>query len=190
MVAALGDIRRMRATRHTNYRGARPIGPSMPTTQRGLQMRRKKLKRALAGSSSLLALSIALPAAGQSPSNGATGPEELEEIVVTGLRGSLQRNLDMKREAAGVVDVITSEDIGKFPDSNVAASLQRVPACRSSAPETRRAHGHHGARLRWRLQRDTVGRPPHFNRDRQPSVDFSTVGADFVGALPVMKTRM
>ena len=50
-----------------------------------------------------------------------------EEIVVTGLIGSLQRNLDMKRAASGVVDVITAEDIGKFPDSNVAASLQRVP---------------------------------------------------------------
>ena len=58
-------------------------------------MRKKKLGRALAGSSSLLALSIALPAAGQSPSTGTTKPEDLEEIVVTGLIGSLQRNLDM-----------------------------------------------------------------------------------------------
>ena len=33
----------------------------------------------------------------------------------------------MKRAASGVIDVITSEDIGKFPDSNIAASLQRVP---------------------------------------------------------------
>src|SRR3546814_16659026 len=50
-----------------------------------------------------------------------------ETIVVTGIRGSLQRNLDIKRNAAGVVDAISSEDIGKFPDSNVAASLQRLP---------------------------------------------------------------
>src|SRR3546814_17065977 len=52
---------------------------------------------------------------------------DLETIVVTGIRGSLQRNLDIKRNAAGVVDAISSEDIGKFPDSNVAASLQRLP---------------------------------------------------------------
>src|SRR3546814_12077728 len=50
-----------------------------------------------------------------------------ETIVVTGIRGSLQRNLDIKRNAAGVVDAISSEDIGQFPDSNVAASLQRLP---------------------------------------------------------------
>gem|GEM_PF-4346748 len=35
----------------------------------------------------------------------------LEEIIVTGIRGSLQRSLDIKREASGVVDVITAEDI-------------------------------------------------------------------------------
>ena len=97
-------------------------------------MRMKYAQRALASASSLLALSIALPAAAQAQAAGPGNPENLEEIVVTGLIGSLQRNLDMKREASGVVDVITAEDIGKFPDSNVAASLQRVPACRSSAP--------------------------------------------------------
>ena len=121
------DIRRIRATRQANYRGEHRTLPAMTTTRRGFQMRRKKLKRALASSSGLLALSIALPAAAQSPPAGTSKPEDLEEIVVTGLLGSLQRNLDMKRQAAGVVDVITSEDIGKFPDSNVAASLQRVP---------------------------------------------------------------
>ena len=49
-----------------------------------------------------------------------------EEVVVTGIRGSLERALDIKREAKGVVDAISSEDIGKFPDSNLAESLQRI----------------------------------------------------------------
>src|SRR3546814_6555193 len=40
---------------------------------------------------------------------------------------TLFRSLDIKRNAAGVVDAISSEDIGKFPDSNVPASLQRLP---------------------------------------------------------------
>ena len=90
-------------------------------------MRMKFVQSTLASASSLLALSIALPASAQAQAADAGNPENLEEIVVTGLIGSLQRNLDMKREASGVVDVITAEDIGKFPDSNVAASLQRVP---------------------------------------------------------------
>src|SRR5688572_1593682 len=52
--------------------------------------------------------------------------EELEEVVVTGLRGSLKASLETKRDALGVVDSINAEDIGKFPDTNLAESLQRV----------------------------------------------------------------
>jgi TonB-dependent receptor len=52
--------------------------------------------------------------------------EELEEVVVTGLRGSLKASQDIKREAVGVVDAISAEDIGKFPDSNLSESLQRI----------------------------------------------------------------
>ncbi len=50
----------------------------------------------------------------------------LEEVVVQGIRGSLQRSMDVKRDGSGVVDAISSEDIGKFPDQNVAESLQRI----------------------------------------------------------------
>lgn len=50
----------------------------------------------------------------------------LEEVVVTGIRASLDRSMDVKRESAGVVDAISAEDIGKFPDSNLAESLQRI----------------------------------------------------------------
>lgn len=51
---------------------------------------------------------------------------EFEEIVVTGIRGSLERSLDVKRQSRQIVDAITSEDLGKFPDQNVAESLQRI----------------------------------------------------------------
>src|SRR6187549_3518925 len=54
------------------------------------------------------------------------GSEELEEVVVTGLRGSLITSMNLKREATGVVDSISAEDIGKFPDTNLAESLQRI----------------------------------------------------------------
>lgn len=49
-----------------------------------------------------------------------------EEVLVTGIRGSLQRSMDVKRNAEGVVDAISAEDIGKFPDTNLAESLQRI----------------------------------------------------------------
>lgn len=50
----------------------------------------------------------------------------LEEVVVTGIRGSLMRAMDVKRDSAGVVDAISAEDMGKFPDTNLAESLQRI----------------------------------------------------------------
>ncbi len=57
----------------------------------------------------------------------------LEEVVVLGIRGSLQRSLDAKRDSDSLVDVISSEDIGKMPDRNIADSLQRVPGVTISA---------------------------------------------------------
>ncbi len=51
----------------------------------------------------------------------------VEEVVVTGIRASLTRSMDVKRNAVGVVDAISAEDIGKMPDTNLAESLQRIP---------------------------------------------------------------
>jgi iron complex outermembrane recepter protein len=51
----------------------------------------------------------------------------VETIIVTGIRGALQRDLDVKRNALGLVDAITMEDTGKFPDSNLATALMRIP---------------------------------------------------------------
>lgn len=48
------------------------------------------------------------------------------EIVVTGIRRSLERAAEIKRNAPQVIDVITAEDVGKLPDDNVAEALQRV----------------------------------------------------------------
>jgi len=56
----------------------------------------------------------------------AVAQEAIEEVVVTGIRGSLRLALDLKRETSGVMDAISSEDIGKFPDTNLAESLQRI----------------------------------------------------------------
>src|SRR5690554_2963929 len=51
----------------------------------------------------------------------------IEEVYVSGIRASLERAMDIKRDAGGVVDAISAEDIGKFPDANLAESLQRIP---------------------------------------------------------------
>ena len=53
--------------------------------------------------------------------------DSLGEIVVTGLRQSLVTNESIKRNSSGIVDAITAEDIGKFPDTNLAESIQRIP---------------------------------------------------------------
>ncbi|MCY4323772.1 MAG: TonB-dependent receptor [Gammaproteobacteria bacterium] len=53
--------------------------------------------------------------------------EVIEEIVVTGIRNSLSKALDTKRDSSAIVDAINAEDIGKFPDQNVADSLSHVP---------------------------------------------------------------
>lgn len=52
---------------------------------------------------------------------------DLEELVVVGTRAALSRALDNKRRANSTIEAISAEDIGKFPDKNLAESLQRVP---------------------------------------------------------------
>jgi TonB-dependent receptor len=57
----------------------------------------------------------------------AAPPVEVEQVVVTGFRGSLVQARDLKRQALGAQDVIVAEDIAAFPDLNLAESLQRIP---------------------------------------------------------------
>ncbi len=52
--------------------------------------------------------------------------EFLEEVLVTGTRASLKKSMEIKRDSFGVVDAISAEDIGKFPDTNLAEALQRI----------------------------------------------------------------
>ena len=54
-------------------------------------------------------------------------PADGGEIVVTGIRGSIQRAQELKRNALAVVEAITSEDLGKFSDQSLGDALQRVP---------------------------------------------------------------
>ncbi|UYY79421.1 TonB-dependent receptor [Sphingomonas sp. R1] len=78
-----------------------------------------------------VAIAAAAPAMAQTASPPAqdqtTPPAEEAEIVVRGFRASLDSALSLKRNETAAVDSIVAEDIGKFPDSNLAESMQRVP---------------------------------------------------------------
>lgn len=83
---------------------------------------------------SLIALAAAAPAAAQEASAGSSVPTANgkatdasgDEVVITGIRASIQASLDQKRKSDMVSEVLTAQDIGKFPDKNVADSLGRL----------------------------------------------------------------
>ena len=79
----------------------------------------------LVGGASLAVLAVT-PALAQDQAGGTAADPPGEEIIVTGIRASLEQAADIKRDAPQVMDVITAEDVGKLPDSNVAEALQRV----------------------------------------------------------------
>lgn len=53
-------------------------------------------------------------------------PAPVQQVVVTGIRQSMASSLNLKRNSDGIVDGIVAEDMGKFPDTNLAESLQRI----------------------------------------------------------------
>ena len=127
---------------------------------------------------------------------------QLQEIVVTGIRASLELSLAKKREADSVMDVVSAEDIGKLPDKNVADAVQRVPgvnissgsggqggfsendrvSIRGTNPSLTQTtvNGHSIATGDWYIgdQTNTVGR----------SVSFTLLPAEIVGSVEVQKS--
>jgi TonB-dependent receptor len=103
-------------------------------------MKEVRLSPALARSASAIALAVALVtpavasaqdvnAAAQADDPSAqeqASSQDEGDILVTGIRASLDQAIAIKRNSAGVVDAISAEDIGKFPDTNLAESLQRI----------------------------------------------------------------
>lgn len=74
-------------------------------------------------------LIVAAPAMAQdqAATPQAAADQGAADIVVTGFRASLNSALGLKRQEAAAIDSIVAEDIGKFPDSNLAESMQRIP---------------------------------------------------------------
>ncbi|MDE1914824.1 MAG: TonB-dependent receptor [Sphingomonadales bacterium] len=82
--------------------------------------------RLAASGLAIICAGLAAPGWAQdAPAAPATAPDR--EIVVTGFRSSLNAALQEKRSSAAAIDAIKAEDVGKFPDSNLAESMQRVP---------------------------------------------------------------
>ncbi|MEO3690926.1 TonB-dependent receptor [Roseateles paludis] len=74
-----------------------------------------------------LAQAVTLALMGAPVAALAQANQQLDAVVVTGIRASQEKSLDVKRKAETHVEVITAEDVGKMPDKNIADSLQRVP---------------------------------------------------------------
>ena len=123
------------------------------------------------------------------PGTGADGQgSQVQEVVVTGIRASLERAMDIKRDADVVVDSISAEDLGKFPDENVAESLQRITGV--SIDRNQVGEG----------QTVTIrGFGPTFNtvlvdgrqlptQTGHRSFDFDTIPADLINGADVYKT--
>jgi iron complex outermembrane recepter protein len=137
----------------------------------------------------------ATTAPADAPGTGDAGAANLEEIVVTGFRASVEASLETKREATGVEDVLTAEDVGKFPDKNVAEALQRLPGI-----VTQRDFGE-GERINLRGTLDTLTKTTldghslstadWFIIDQQNatrSFNYLILPADLIGKAEVLKT--
>ncbi|HXS21288.1 MAG TPA: TonB-dependent receptor [Steroidobacteraceae bacterium] len=123
----------------------------------------------------------------------------LQEIVVTGIRGSLQRALQIKKLSMGVVDAVSAEDIGQFPDSSIGESVGRIPGvtlnrmtvngtnAAGAGTATGQATGvavrGFGAQFNELLME---GRPVASGNGQ--TFDFSTMSANYIGEIDIHKT--
>lgn len=141
-------------------------------------------------------LAQASPAGSQSVPAAPTSAAQLQEIVVTGIRGSLERALQIKKMSLGVVDAISAEDIGQFPDSSIGEAMQRIPGVSVARGSVNAGNTSIGNATGITVR----GFGPEFNEtliDGRPiataltssrQFDFSAVGAEFVGEIDVHKT--
>jgi iron complex outermembrane receptor protein len=155
----------------------------MKLTSRTSPHKKNKITNAISASFTSLALTTIL----FTSTSFAQTEESLEVIEVTGIRGSLEKASEMKRSLNVIADVISAEDIGKFPDQNLAESLQRV-----SGVQISRNRGE-GSNVSIRGLSPDFTRV-QFNGRTLPSAtggrnfDFTILPSDFVSALEVYKT--
>jgi TonB-dependent receptor len=97
-----------------------------------LRLRSALLLAATASLGSFTAFAVdnandAAPAAETTAANANANSPELQEITVTGIRASLEKSLEIKKDASVVLDSINATEMGRFPDADVADSLEHLP---------------------------------------------------------------
>ncbi len=133
--------------------------------------------------------------AAQAPAAAETGQDGGQDIVVTGIRGSLRSAIAVKRNANAIVDVISAEAIGKFPDRNVAESLSHVPGVsidrRFGEGEKVAIHGTDPALNRMLLDGHAVASADWGGNDNDPTsrtFNYSLLAPELVERLEVYKS--
>jgi iron complex outermembrane receptor protein len=116
------------------------------------------------------------------------------EVVVTGFRNSLQRALELKRSNTGVVDSILAEDIAKFPDNNLAESIQRIPGVAISRDQGEgralsvRGLGPDFTRVRINGMEAQASTDGYSGANRGRGFDFNVFASELFNRIDVRKT--
>ncbi|MBB3871949.1 TonB-dependent receptor [Brevundimonas mediterranea] len=92
-----------------------------------LNRRVRLLSGAAFGAAALVAVSSAQAQTAAATTQADEQPAEVGEIVVTGIRRSIEASISAKANNTSIVEVISAEDIGKLPDVSIAESLARLP---------------------------------------------------------------
>src|SRR5664279_2797381 len=96
-----------------------------------MKIRAKQPIRPRASSRDAIAAAVAAIIAGSAgqawAQTAAQGDQPVEEVVVTGIRHSIETSIAVKRQSTSVVEVVSAEDIGKLPDTSIADSIARLP---------------------------------------------------------------
>jgi len=119
--------------------------------------------------------------------------QQLETVVITGIRRSLETSVNLKRSSSGLVDGIVAEDIGKFPDTNLAEAMSRISGVsidRSNGEGTKVTVRGMGPDFNLVLLngRQMPGSNVDGSAPSSRSFDFSNLAAEGVSALEVYKT--
>jgi iron complex outermembrane receptor protein len=113
----------------------------------------------------------------------------IEEVVVTGIRASLEDALGLKRNSDQIMDAISAEDIGKFPDENIGEALQRIPGI-SLDREAGEGKGVSIRGLGAGLSQVTVNGQNIASTEGSREFNYSVLDASMVSALEVWKSPM
>lgn len=159
--------------------------------------RSRALQYGVSGGALALTLMMAGGAMAQTaPAAQAADPAEavVEEVVVTGFRKSLDAALNVKRDSVSSVDVIVAEDIAKFPDQNLAESLQRVPGISivrdggEGRAITVRGLGSRFTRVRVNGMEAVATTADGASANRERGFDFNVFASELFSSLVVHKT--